>query len=90
MYLNVFNSNFQNQMLSRLSNIETRLDDVIYSIQDMSLEIVSSIDMLTDEIQQSSNRLSKNLESIESSLDVNTFITGIGVYQMYKTNKKLN
>ena len=88
--LNVFNSNFQNQMLSRLSNIETRLDDVIYSIQDMSLEIVSSLDMLTDEIQQSSNMLSKNLESIESSIDVNTFITGIGVYQMYKMNKKLN
>jgi len=88
--LNVFNSNFQNQMLSRLSNIETRLDDVIYSIQDMSLEIVSSLDMLTDEIQQSSNMLSKNLESIESSIDVNTFITGIGVYQMYKTNKNLN
>jgi hypothetical protein len=56
----------------------------------MSLEIVSSLDMLTDEIQQSSNMLSKNLESIESSIDVNTFITGIGVYQMYKMNKKLN
>jgi len=88
--LNVFNSNFQNQMLSRLSNIETRLDDVIYSIQDMSIDIVSSLDMLTDEIQQSSNMLSKNLESIESSIDLNTLITGIGTYQMYKTNKKLN
>lgn len=86
--LSIFNSNYQNDMLNQLSNIEDKLEEVIYSIEDMSNSIVSGLNDLTSEIGNSSNMLLKNLESIESSIDLNTLVTGIGSYQMYKINKK--
>ena len=85
--LNIFNSNYQNEMLNRLSNIEGKLEEVIYSIEDMSMSIVSELDNLTQEIGHSTKLLSENLNSIESSIDLNTLVTGIGSYQMYKINK---
>ena len=44
-------------------------------------------DNLTQEIGHSTKLLSENLNSIESSIDLNTLVTGIGSYQMYKINK---
>mgnify|MGYP006076817943 CR=1 FL=1 len=87
--LNVFNSNYQNEMLNRLSNIEGKLDDIIISIEDMSISIVSGLNSLTQGIENSSNILSKNLDSIQSKISLNTFITGISTYQMYKINKNI-
>jgi hypothetical protein len=87
--LNIFNSNYQNEMLDRLSEIEDRLEEIIYSIEDMSISIVSGLDSLTEEIGYSTKLLSENLNSIESSIDLNTLVTGIGSYQMYKINKNI-
>jgi hypothetical protein len=87
--LNIFNSNYQNEMLDRLSEIEDRLEEIIYSIEDMSISIVSGLDSLTEEIGYSTKLLSENLNSIESSIDLNSLITGIGSYQMYKINKNI-
>ncbi|MDG2087020.1 MAG: hypothetical protein P8J36_06880 [Flavobacteriales bacterium] len=84
--LNIFNSNYQNEMLNRLSDIQDRLEEIIYSIEDMSISIVSGLDSLTEEIGHSTKLLSENLNSIESSIDLNSLITGIGSYQMYKIN----
>tara|TARA_Y100000385_G_C12517262_1_gene393835 strand:+ start:91 stop:411 length:321 start_codon:yes stop_codon:yes gene_type:complete len=84
--LNIFNSNYQNEMLNRLSDIQDRLEEIIYSIEDMSISIVSGLDSLTEEIGHSTKLLSENLNSIESSIDLNSLITGIESYQMYKIN----
>ena len=84
--LNIFNSNYQNEMLNRLSDIQDRLEEIIYSIEDMSISIVSGLDSLTEEIGHSTKLLSENLNSIESSIDLNSLITVIGSYQMYKIN----
>jgi hypothetical protein len=91
--LNIFNSNHENEMLSKLSDIEGKLEDIIHSIDDMNNSIVMELGMLSMEIENSTNILSTHLKEIESSIDVNTFITGIGTYQMYqinKNNKSLN
>lgn len=85
--LNIFNSNHENEMLSKLTKIEGKLDDVIYSIDEMNNSIVMELGMLSMEIENSTNILSNHLKEIESSIDVNTFITGIGTYQMYQINK---
>jgi len=86
--LNVYNSNYENEMLTKLTKIEGKLDDVIYSIDEMNNSIVMELGMLSMEIENSTNILSTHLKERESSIDVNTFITGIGTYQMYQINKK--
>jgi len=91
--LNIFNSNHENEMLSKLSDIEGKLEDIIHSIDDMNNSIVMELGVLSMEIKNSTNILSNHLKEIESSIDVNTFITGIGAYQMHqinKNNKSLN
>lgn len=85
--LNVYNSNYENEMLTKLTKIEGKLDDVIYSIDEMNNSLVMELGMLSMEIENSTNILSNHLKEIESSIDVNTFITGIGTYQMYQINK---
>ena len=85
--LNIYNSNYENEMLTKLSKIEGKLDDVIYSIDEMNNSIVMELGMLSMEIENSTNILSTHLKEIESSIDVNTFVTGIQTYQMYQVNK---
>ena len=85
--LGVFNSKYQNDMLDKLSSVDVKLSEVVYSIQKMSTNVVSSLSKISSDINNSSELLSKNLKGIESSVDFNTLITGIGVYQMYKINK---
>ena len=87
--LNVYNSNYENEMLTKLTKIEGKLDDVIYSIDEMNNSIVMELGMLSMEIENSTNILSKHLKEIGSEIDVNTFVTGIGVYQMYQINKNI-
>ena len=87
--LNIFNSNYENEILNKLSNIEMKLEDVIYSINDMNNNIVMELGMLSMEIENSTNILSKHLKEIGSEIDVNTLVTGIGVYQMYQINKNI-
>ena len=54
--LNIFNSNYQNEMLNRLSEIQDRLEEIIYSIEDMSISIVSGLDSLITAIADIVNR----------------------------------
>jgi hypothetical protein len=85
--LGVFNSKYQNEMLDKLSSIDVKLNDVVDSIQEMSTNVVSGLGKVSSNINNSSELLSRNLKGIQSSIDFNTLITGIGVYQMYKINK---
>ena len=85
--LNIFNSNYENEVLNKLSNIELKLQDVIYSINDMNNNLVMELGMLSMEIENSTNILSNHLEEIGSNINANTFLAGIGVYQMYQINK---
>jgi hypothetical protein len=41
--LNIFNSNWENQVSDKLNNIDSKLDEVIYSINKMELSIVNEI-----------------------------------------------
>ena len=89
--LNMFNSNWENEVSQKLTNIEDGLDDLIYSIQNMENNIVNVIGNLSYVTQESFNQLNqsviKELRSIDSSIQFNNLLTGIQTYQMYKINK---
>jgi len=89
--LGMFNSNWESEVSEKLSNIDEKLDDIMYSIYQMENNIVNEISNLTYTTQSSFRELgesvSRQLIEIDSSLQVNNLLTGIQAYQMYKINK---
>jgi hypothetical protein len=89
--LNIFNSNWENEVSQKLTDIDNNLGELIYSIQDMEIKISKEIKNLTYMTELSFDNLNKSinneLNSINSSIKFNNLLQGIQTYQMYKINK---
>ena len=89
--LGVFNSNWENDVSGKLSNIGEGIKDLMYSIYHMEQSIVNSLDNLSyvtqDSFQDLRNSIDSQLNSIDSSIQCNNLLTGIQTYQMYKINQ---
>jgi hypothetical protein len=89
--LGVFNSNWENEVSDKLTNIGNGIKDLMYSIYQMENKIVNSISNLTYVTQDSFRELNlsvnNQLSSIDSSIKFNNLLTGIQTYQMYKINQ---
>ena len=85
--LNIFNSNWENEMSQKLSNIGDGLSNLMYSIEEMGQNIANEIGELSYVTEESNRMLSNQLQDIDSSLQTNNLLTGIQTYQMYKINK---
>lgn len=89
--LGIYNSNWENEISQKLINIEDKLDDLMYSIDQMESSIVNSITNLSYITQNSFVELNhsvvKQLKEIESSINFNNLLNGIQTYQLYKINK---
>lgn len=87
----VFNSNWENEVSNKLSDIGYGIKDLMYSIDRMEVNITNSLDVLTYSTQESFGTLNKSvtseLKSINSSINFNSLLTGIQTYQMYKINQ---
>jgi hypothetical protein len=90
--LNMFNSNWENQVAQQLKNIEDGFSELMYSIDSMEKNIVSGLNQLTYVTQEGFSDLersvTKELQSIDSSITFNNLLTGISTYQLYKINKQ--
>ena len=86
--LGVFNSNWENEVSNKLTDIGDGIKDLMYSIYNMENNIVNSIDNLTyitqDSFAELQGSVQKQLSSIDSSVKYNNLLTGIQTYQMYK------
>ena len=89
--LGIFNSNWENEVSNKLSDIGEEIKELMYSINSMEDKIVHSLDNLTYTTQDSfsdlNNSITSQLGSIDSSIKFNNLLTGIQTYQMYKINK---
>jgi hypothetical protein len=89
--LGVFNSNWENEVSNKLTDIGDGIKELMYSIDKMENNIVNSIDNLTYVTQDSFRELNisvnNQLSSIDSSLNFNNLLTGIQTYQIYKINQ---
>jgi hypothetical protein len=95
--LNIFNSNWENEVSEKLITINLKLDDLIYSIYKMEQNIVNELSHLSYATQSSFEDLKRSvtnqLSEVESSINTNNLLTSIQTYQMYKINqntKRLN
>ena len=88
--LGVFNSNWENEVSNKLTNIGDGIRELMYSIYQMETKIVASIYNLTYTTQDSfielNNSVNNQLSSINSSIKFNNLLTGIQTYQMYRIN----
>lgn len=89
--LSIFNSNWENDVSEKLTNIGDKLDDLMYSIYNMEQNIVSELSHLSYITQESFEDLNRSvtsqLKEVESSINTNNLLTGIQAYQLYKINK---
>ena len=89
--LGVFNSNWENEVSNKLTDIGDGIRDLMYSIYQMENKIVNSISNLTyitqDSFRELNMSVNNQLSSIDSSIKFNNLLTGIQTYQMYKINQ---
>lgn len=85
--LNLYNSNWENEVLERLSKINSNLKGLMYEIRDMGDRIVNSIEDLSYITEESTKLLDNRLGEIDSSIKTNNLLTLIQTYQTYKINK---
>ncbi len=96
--LNIFNSNWQNDISNNLNNISekltilsSQLNSILLSIEKMNVTIVEEIKGLQYITSSSFESLEKNvneeLGSINSSIKFNNLLSTVQAYQMYKINK---
>jgi hypothetical protein len=90
--LNMFNSNWENEVAQQLKNINDGLSQLMYSIDSLERNIVNGLNQLTYVTQEGFSDLelsvTKELQSIDSSIRFNNLLTGISTYQLYKINKQ--
>lgn len=84
--LNIYNSNWENEMSKKLSNIDIGIKSLMKEIGTMSDNIINAIDDLSYATKQSNNQLDKRLKEINSSVKTNNLLTMINTYQSYRVN----
>ena len=85
--LNIFDSKHERDLSEKLNSVTLKLNLLNSEIRTMGNKIVNSIDQLTYVTEESQSNLTKHLDSINSSVNVNNLLTGINTYQLYTLNK---
>ena len=96
--LNLFNSNWENEVSQKLTNIRDGITDIgekmvdlMITIDRVGMEITNEIKDLnyttSESFKDLKNSMVKELNEINSSLDFNVLLNGIQTYQLYKINK---
>jgi hypothetical protein len=85
--LNIFNTNWENEISNKLNNVGEKLDDLMYSINDFGESMIGEIGNLSYVTEESNRQLDYRLAEVDSSIRANNFISGIQAYQLYKVNK---
>lgn len=85
--LNIFNSNWENQVSEKLIDIGEELSDLIHSVNKIGTGIIEGLNDLNTLTEESNKNVVHHLREIDSSVKFNNLLTGIQTYQMYKINK---
>lgn len=85
--LNMFNSHYENQTIQLLNDVNENLVRLLTKIDNLNNSISASIANMNYITEKNSKELSGQLEKVNSSIKLNTFIAGVNAYQNYKTNK---
>ena len=91
--LGIYNSNWQNEVSSKLDKIGNQLNALLVSIYQLENSLVSELNNLSYVTSESFGSLQSAMESqlkgIHSSISVNNLLSGIQSYQLYRLNQNL-
>lgn len=89
--LKIFKSDHEKEVSQKLSEIGEGLNQLLISINSLERNIVRGLNQLSYLTQEGFSDLNKSvtreLESINSNMNLNNLLTGIQTYQMYKINE---
>lgn len=85
--LNIFNSNWQNEISQKLTNIDNNFSLLHKEIKDMGENIVNAIWDLSYATEETNDILNDKLGEINSGINANNLLTAINTYQNYQINK---
>ena len=89
----LFQSSWEKEIVQKLENIDDGLLKLIDSIGKMEQNIINSLESNTNRIigrvGELESSVNSSMSSINSSISLNTFVTGIQAYQTYEMSKKL-
>lgn len=92
--LGLFQSTWEKEISRKLDQLDGSLKEIINSIGKMERNIISSLSSNVNRIIHGIEGLEKSvnlsLKSVDSSISLNTFVTGIQSYQTSQLHKKLN
>ena len=90
--LGMFNSNWENEVSQKLSDIGSEINELMYSVNDMSNKVVGGLNKLTyvtqDSFKSLESSVSGQLKGINSKLGYSNLMSTISTYQLYKINTK--
>ena len=90
--LKIFKSDHEKEVAQKLSEIGDGLNDLLHAVDSMERSIVSGLSQLTYVTQGGfsdlNHAVTRELQSIGSSIDANNLLTTIQTYQLYKINKQ--
>jgi hypothetical protein len=90
--LNIFNSNLENETAEQLKIIGNDINRLMFSIDSMEVNIVNGLNKLTNvtnaNFKELNSTITRELQSVDSSIKFNNLLTGISTYQLYKINKQ--
>lgn len=87
--LTIFDSNWENKISNNLSNVDEKLSDLIETIEVFEQNMLDSLEKINYSIHEMEASIIKKLEDVNSSIQINNFLTGIQVLQLYRINSKL-
>jgi hypothetical protein len=91
--LGIFNSNWQNEVSSKLDGIGNQLNNLLVAIYQLENSIVSELSNLSYTTSESFSSLQSAMETqlsgIKSGISVNNLLSGVQSYQLYRLNQNL-
>ena len=91
--LGIFNSNWQNEVSSKLDSIGNQLNSLLVAIYQLENSIVSELSNLSYITSESFASLQSSMENelggIKSQISVSNLLSGIQSYQLYNLNRNL-
>lgn len=90
--LNIFNSNWENDISNKLETIGDKLDDLMHLMHRNGQDIIGELKQLnyvsSESFKSLNMQVSNQLNEINSSINVNSLLTGIQAYQLFKIRKE--
>jgi len=82
--LSIFNSNWEKELKSNLSNLKNEIVSLRSEIDEISEQIQDGFSALSAEIDFNNQQLEMELASVKSSLNTSSAFTGLNTYKLYK------